>query len=134
MTIKSWTNEYYPVTSDDCLEGSQFAHSKLKWKGLRPEHLKRHELTIDHHDNLVNQDPDDPATFVISGATCALCVQAYTKWADERYVGDKLYCEFCQIFLLTGHTCHDEFSKWVTDHDPEPMIALLSRVSKDEQL
>lgn len=115
MSAETWLAEFYPVAADKVPVEQALQHSLVKWKGLRPEALAKHEIT---------KPPID-----IDAGSCALC-------EHHCDCDGEVSCQTCPLYLTRGETCDcpvgDEFlapyQMYSLEHNPEPMIDLLEEV------
>lgn len=126
MGIASWTKKHYVVSADEAATDDITAveHSIAKWKGLRPQVLSKHGLTVDHVGDLVSDDPDEE--FSIDRSTCAMCV------LDSKRA--RACCDSCSYREVHGEICagreDSPYDVWTETQDPEPMIKALKKVRK----
>lgn len=127
MSLKTWKKEFY--SQDPTKKMTKVAavkHSIKKWKGLRPENLKKHGLGYFDVKGLQDSDGDE---FWVSSGSCALCRKYYD---DEQQ--DKNPCYRCPLYKSLGNIECDgvddmPFVLFVdNNNDPEPMIAALEKV------
>lgn len=117
MSIESWKQEFYPVPAEEAATGNVAAlkHSIVKWHGLRPENLDKHNVTPvgTHYIGTTENDSEELA----GSGSCALCV---------------LVSDTCAVCVLTevNSTCGESWHLWVYKRDPEPMIAQLEHALK----
>ena len=131
MSLKTWKEEFYPVEADSpeaqASTRAAIEHSLRKWRGLRPEALRKHEVRLEgpYNKEIVDNTGDRiDDRFGISGYSCALCHMA------EFYI-----CDDCPLVKVSGVACDhaeniDEVSAWevyIHTADPEPMIAQLEK-------
>ena len=121
-----WCEEFYPVEAQAATESDSEAlrHSLLKWQGLRPENLAKHDLMAGHFGAIQDLTSFDPPLLYVDGSSCALC---------QRYPRD---CSRCPLTKAndgtpcTGSKGLLQLSPWrhfLLHKDPEPMIALIER-------
>jgi len=130
MSLESWRLEYYPVPATHVPVAEAVAHSLLKWQGLRPDNLSRHNMEVDSFGNLAYMgDLDVKDYFPVDGRSCALCV---------HHIAAISSCTRCPITLAIGRPCDARedledastpWSSWTQDGDPEPMIAALEKAA-----
>ena len=127
MSLESWKQEFYPVEARDVLKASAIGHSLQKWKGLRSENIRKHEVPVRSWRN----------NNFVCGASCALCTH-YLEPARPPLPR----CTECPLYKLRGgYPCDFEtpseilspYSAWTDDSDPEPMIALLEQAAELER-
>ncbi len=146
MSIESWKAEFYPIpVGSDAydrhmgtkaifprdLRAAALAHSLHKWKGLRPEALKKHGLVrsgIYIEDVKLLRDTRDD--FGIDSQSCSLCKHFVRPWE----------CRGCPLYRQTGQKCQgtngppdEPFSIWTRTGNPEPMIEALQRALDREE-
>lgn len=146
MSLKTWMNEFYPVSADALTTpAGAIEHCIRKWEGLRPENLERHGMvkTIDSKYDIIEKgrklnDVDliyldaeeavEYGAFKVNADTCALC----------RLHGNG--CESCELAnSRDGLDCYSDndeerqtpFDEWGQKHDPEPMIFWLVKARVD---
>lgn len=107
MSLNTWKKEFYPVkaSSKEALK-NPIEHSIRKWKGLRPENIKKHHLQITDKKHLIDSKK---VKLFIDESSCACCKGAYD-------------CYDCCVRLFD---CFDAYACWKNDVNPEPMIKLL---------
>ena len=121
MSIESWKKEFYPVLADSACKTDLQAlrHTLKKYHGLRPENIKKHNLT--HRYNVIRDSRD---IFLFTGSSCALC---------RKYSS---FCKSCPIRKSEGGSCSEKengaYIKLMNDSDPEPMILLMEKLIKKE--
>ena len=134
MSLESWKNKYYPRAAGQAILDGVIAsteHSLNKWTGLRPANLVEHGLVVVEPVKGKTGITDGTETLMLDDSTCALCQLAYKMVeGDEQYV--ELYCEACPLYASLGmQSCFDNdwspLTAWRKNHDPEPMIAAISR-------
>lgn len=125
MSLKTWTEEFYPITASEVPKDPKTAiqHSLKKWIGLRKCNRDEHETILPGATYLTSQD--DWRAVSISGSSCALCFHYGELPFENR-------CDSCPIVIHTGKTCDkgnfSPWRQWMDMKDPEPMINLLSNV------
>jgi len=122
MSLSSWKKEFYPVpaTKSKSFELQAAEHSLLKWTGLLPKNLKKHELTIDFWGDLQGKT----GSFKINASTCALC--------QRHVLRRNLLCGTCIInekFIQCDHP-DSAYRRWRDDRNPKPMINVLKKCVK----
>lgn len=106
---RSWLREYYPLTVSELVKNrvtsrDMVEHSLRKWKGLTPEVLDQHQLSIfDKVYEKVLVDESMYPVLSISDASCVLCHQFV--YFDHK---DNMKCEDCPLHRVLGHRCDDE--------------------------
>lgn len=153
MSLKSWIKTFYPVSALDATESDEMAvkHSVLKWRGVQPSHLKRHQVVYNYCRVVATKDilpipngrlmprrgellfKPNVDTFHFSSSTCALC-QRYrdlplhspdTLPASRCF--DRASRKFCPIVRLNGMTC-DTSEHWIASRSgAQPMLDLLRK-------
>ena len=134
MSLDSWKAEFYPTPAKECDRANAAAHSLRKWQGLRKENLARHQLKASGS-ALFAADVTDfmnaRAEMYVDGCSCALC----ECYHDNNSTSYETACENCPLTKVLGHKCDDRESaeispyfKFVSEEDPEPMIAALEQV------
>ncbi len=128
MSIESWNSEFYPVPADQVSKEDALDHSSLKWEGLRPENLERHEVSL-LDDRIVDADSSG---IRIDSSSCALCF----------HFDSEEYCPGCPIYESRGRRCDwrlrgevlhpwGYFSKF---NNPLPMIEALRKAKEFVQI
>jgi hypothetical protein len=128
MTIQSWKNEFYKIPAGNCKTLSDaITHSILKWNGLLPENLQKHNLIKCGH--WLTEVPDKSDCFEIDTDSCALCHNYYRRNFDE------MTCSKCPINILIGHDCdssdNSPYFNWIIDNNPKPMIKILKKIQRN---
>lgn len=117
MSIESWMREYYPVLAENVPKESALAHSYLKWCGLLPENLCKHDVTV------IDYKVGD---IEIDSSSCALCKHS-------------LYsaCSGCPLASVDAagnrDSCEEEYRIWLMVQDPQPMIDRISAAIEKSQ-
>ena len=110
MSTESWMKEYYPVLAENVPEESALAHSYLKWCGLLPENLCKHDVAV------VDYKVGD---LEIDSSSCALC---------KHYLYSA--CSGCPLAFVDAAgnrgSCEKEYNIWLMEQDPQPMLDRLS--------
>ena len=133
MSLATWKKEFYPIKANKVSKKNAVAHSIQKWKGLLPENLCKHCVSIDECGNVTDGSFD--GTLGINTQTCALCFH-FGPETDN--------CDDCPLFQTrSGHNCDDTrdgeqeppFGEYRDDQDPMPMLAwlLLTQELQNEQ-
>ena len=139
MSFESWKEEFYPMPAEEVRPERALEHSLQKWKGLRPENLKKHGVVYDKIRQAV-LDPDHPEAdhpegedrLCIDGDSCALCVHNHDT--------DDTLCESCPFYKARGNVACDSARKdedidqyefvpyfaMTKRSNPEPMIRWLT--------
>lgn len=138
MSLASWKEEFYPIPAGEAKGDALTAvdHSLKKWEGLRADNMKKHECY--GAGSSISDEPlsvvTDEGTMRLDSNSCALCM-----YNDEQ---KGCYCDSCPITLATGSPCDDGYGdrededglapwdEWTTNHNPEPMIAVLETTRK----
>lgn len=127
MTLKTWIAEFYPVPAEnlkEAFDSTCIKHSIKKWEGLRPDALKRHDVTFDR-----GTLEGEGGLLEINDLSCALCV----KHLNPK---DEVECYFCPLERVRGNvpcdceTFEEERSPFAVacregamdEPDVEPMI------------
>lgn len=119
MSLKTWKEEFYPVSANKVSKQDALEHSIKKWEGLRLENLKRHGLIQNRR--AITEDRSF-AYFNIDSDSCALC---------QHYAG-KNSCIGCPLYHIRHNTKCDVrnfeisvdavYHEFVNNENPEPMI------------
>lgn len=143
MSLKTWRQEFYPISADDIVEKNKFRvsgdivllkHSLSKWIGFREENLNKHGVKLGKLKDGVKCLYDEYGVeFPIDAKSCALCVSYLTEDNDFS-------CDGCPLFEFRGKaSCDDQSlaeadaersSPWwafVTYSNPEAMIGELEQ-------
>lgn len=135
MSLNTWKEEYYPVPTKDASRKTALEMSELKWLGLRPEALRKHELRKSgrYITELPNNYNSFSSNLSIDGSSCHLC---------QLYADAGQGCVECPIILYKqkegllsldcDESCGPEYLMWVHTGDPEPMIRLIQATRKEE--
>lgn len=125
--LQTWMNEFYPIPANSKLsEKKAIEHSILKWTGLLPENLEKHNVHKGYGSYILDSNSK---RFDISGITCALCEKYYIDSDEEEaFLTVDSACENCPLYKKLGFGCgegtveKDPWRKFVLDSDPELMI------------
>lgn len=139
MPIKTWMEEFYPVTAQEAVETAALTsnndkrkfdlllvdHSIKKWEGLTRDNLNRHNCFQDKLYPHIIIAPADGTTFSINTESCALCERYY-----EDPDGERSECYNCPLNEYLGHPCfgyqnNTPYSQFTTYGNPFPMIEAL---------
>lgn len=136
MSLETWKEEYYPVSAKDADPKTALELSELKWLGLRPEALKKHELDKSGNcvKELLNNHKSFPKNLPIDESSCHLC---------SLYANRGQGCVACPITFYKQKrgflspdcevSCGPEYLVWCYAGDPEPMIELLQAVKEADE-
>ena len=132
MSLKTWKQEFYPKPASRVAKKNAIKASLLKWAGLRPENLAKHDMVVSH--GFVHETEDDEKEFWIGGEDCPLCV--HYNVPEECRSPER--CGDCPLVIAEtamsprGEPCDywtadrtPPYGRWSKHKDPEPMIALL---------
>lgn len=126
MSANTWKKEFYPITAREAAEGTNLEavrHSLQKWKGLRPDNMKKHKLILKYGEILYKGEE----VIVMGDTSCSLCVKHDTRFGA---------CGTCPLSRSRGGNRCDRtrareekspWGAWITYNDPEPMIAALEK-------
>lgn len=128
MSIKTWKNEFYPVSATSRMsKKAAIKHSIKKWEGLLPENLKKHGVVLNGLGD-VCENLGSHFCFEISTDTCALC---------EKYFND--ICSKCPLYKKLGFKCGkgeikdgDGWKSYMDEGSPELMLKNLRSLFVDE--
>jgi len=124
MSLNTWKKQYYPTPASRCRKADAIAHSLRKWRGLRPEALKKHKVYLSGSTML-----DNDVYFIIDASSCALCRH------HLRSEGEK--CTDCPLHQTLGRDCDDgrgsPYRALTAEYNPEPMIAALEKTLARQQ-
>ena len=121
MSLATWIEEFYPVPAAECPREQALEHSILKWTGLLPENLEKHEVK---QCGSYVQNFDEKNWLRIDGSSCALCQYYYR--ADFGCRGR----DPCPIVLVTGKTCDSLYARFIREGQGTPMLDLLCQVKE----
>lgn len=131
MSITSWKKEFYPIEACNATSSllSALNNVLLKYIGARKINLKKHKVHFGKKyfigSTLCNISGNGN-TFNFSGATCALCL--------KYRMGMISTCVSCVLSKI-DYECYkpnSAYNKFLRG-DPEPMIAILKKLIKEEQ-
>ena len=125
MSLATWKKEFYPKEIEKTTVKESVEHSILKWEGMLPKNLKKHNLEWDGCNGIVEVDNTENY-LICNGDTCALCYHFYDETNFEEHE-----CEKCPLFLATGRACgyHDgnEYDRVVDGDSPLVLINALKK-------
>ena len=125
MSINSWKQEFYQGRLRDAAHDPVKAteHCIVKWTGLTPANLKKHDLIKDpdyfNQDSIVN--PKTNGRFTVGEAECALCLYDSTHSLHS--------CCACPLTKV-GALCRNEdspYQRWVRTGNNKPMLVALKK-------
>ena len=125
MSIKSWKQEFYPITAKQAARKGDLAaidHAYLKFRGTFPSNLKRHRCEKRKCRVLFGD-----FEFCFSFETCALCVR------NTETILDMPRCGRCPLFVSGGVRCPgfgSAYREWEESNDPRPMLKALRAARK----
>lgn len=155
MSLKTWKEEFYPTRAIEHRMPGQgddpdmrptreqalaaLDHSILKWSGLTPENLARHEVQVIGTAAGCNlyDSATVSASMWVNSETCALCVLFLDNHREEgeTAVGaDESRCGGCPLVAARGGFACDESPHGMAPYmqfaslagrDPQPMLDLL---------
>lgn len=125
MSLETWKKEFYPIPADKVKSHKKAVeHSILKWTGLFPKNLKKHNIYKTKNTGIYEPPSittdEDNYNFVIDCSTCALCCLV----ENDRDVN----CDNCKIVKVTGKRCDNPWIRWRDKTDPKPMLKVLRKV------
>lgn len=132
MSLKSWKQEFYPITAKSAARGSMIKaieHSLLKWKGLSPSNIKKHGISLSMGLYWTYLE-DDQGYLSITASSCALC---------EKYYDGMVRCQKCPLYLVRDNTPCDRMMEGESvspygifqDYgNPRPMVRFLKKALK----
>ena len=103
MSMKTWREEFYPVSAGTARRRSwrwAAKHSLRKWEGLKEESLRKHDVRYSPEDNAVVDA--DGARLKLTYDTCALCQKAEEL---EEAIPGKSWCNLCPLACV-GYSCN----------------------------
>lgn len=134
MGLASWKVEFYPIDAQDVTTWAQaIDHSLLKWKGLLPNNLAKHNVILDSAAGWFVCDRSRQR-LDIDSFSCALCHLAsrYKKHTAA------VMCSLCPLAKIRGGNPCDKttwrdvgkspWAEFVNNGNPRPMIAWLQRL------
>ena len=80
MSVKTWIEEFYPVSAKDLVNRGNPSdldlvnHSLKKWEGARSGNLERHKVELDCAK--LSDDGEIGDVFFFGSETCSLCWKA----------------------------------------------------------
>jgi hypothetical protein len=133
MSLKSWKEEFYPVSAKRCggSDLKRVQHSLQKWRGLTKANLQKHGVKYCGGDIVEDVYKDcnwEETLFYVDATSCALCV---------KYLNRGGGCEGCPLVLVRrgGEPCdrpyeRSPYSKWEEEGKAQPMISLLEKAER----
>lgn len=123
MSLRTWLNEFYPISAADVPIEMALAHSIRKWEGLQPHNMERHGVCLTDNHEVTNIQPvaeEEPAYLSINSSSCALCCHH----AGSACLGCPL------VLVLNGHGRCDygpgsPWGKFASRHDADTMLRTL---------
>ena len=127
MSLETWREAFYPKPAYECSESEALAHSIQKWVGLQKANLRKHGLTREPWDNVV--DPKDGGSaFGVNSGSCALC---------HYYLAGPPLCSTCPLYKLLGEECDagssSPYQHWDSTGDTRPMLRALRKALAVQQ-
>lgn len=133
MSLKSWKQEFYPISAKSAARGSMIKaieHSLLKWKGLSPSNIKKHDVHITQR--VYGVWLEDGTDYLhIDASSCALC---------EKYHDNGIpRCQKCPLYIVRDNTPCDQamedeskspYGIFQEDGDHRPMVRFLKKALK----
>ena len=124
MSLKTWKEEFYPIEPSSTFSKKEaIEHSILKWTGLLPENMSKHNLQV-RVGSII--DIPNAESLSIDTTTCALCRLFYIE--DDN--GD--ICEDCPLMDYLDMRCDDTenedgspYGEFCETGNPEKMISSL---------
>lgn len=127
MSLKTWKKEFYKTKpSKRMSQRTAIEHSILKWTGLLPKNMSKHELS-----KWSFFIEDDKESFEIDVSSCALCV----KYLGKKKSHELDACAACPLAQHLGSPCDvDEkpYLAWRRTGNPRPMIKALKALLEDK--
>lgn len=119
MSLKSWLDEFYPISASEVSKEDALEHSIRKWKGLLPVNLAKHKVAYQWEEVQPRDKEERIHSFLIGSSSCALC----QHWYD-----DESGCPECPL-VKAGHICCDDYnSAWRERYNnPARMVEELER-------
>ena len=130
MSIKTWKEEFYPVSATSRMsKRDAIEHSIKKWEGLLPDNLKKHNVAIGRYGDIHGDVHDDEIIFEISDQSCALC---------QKYFGE--CCIKCPLYEKLGFECGkgeieagDGWESYMEEGSPELMLKNLRSLLDEDK-
>jgi hypothetical protein len=124
MSLQEWKLKFYPRPASLVYVNDAINHSLTKWRGLRPEQLKKFNITVSSgilQDELCN-------IFQIDYKTCALCEYYYHNFT----------CDCPLAITRKGTPCdkrlpdeiYSPYYRFIKNDDPELMIKWLEKAKR----
>lgn len=123
MSMQTWLQEFYPVPACDLINSSpleQAEHALLKWTGVLPENLAKHNIAKYICDNKIG---DAAEQFRLITDVCVWCLKYYYS---RR-------CDGCPLNHVNCLMDNSVYLKWMTFEDPIPMIEEIKKVVENER-
>ena len=126
MSFDTWLDKFYPLEAYHekviATDKTAVEHCIVKWEGLRPDNIQEHGMKVFGRRSLKTEG-ENTGFFSIDASTCALC----TRNSSLGNYG----CWGCPIYSFKDlRDCSKEYTEWIENKDPEPMIDLLKRTLK----
>lgn len=139
MSLKSWREEFYPVSAA-CVEGRNncLQHSIKKWDGLTKDNLDKHRCSIRKAGgHLMIYDVYQLGDSMSMAFSCALC----QEYLDRETQSDPHPCHKCPLYQFrNGVPCDDAsendieglspFQHFFHFSNPQPMRDLLKAAAE----
>jgi len=124
MSLETWKSEFYRIPADSPelkTKAQRIEHSLMKWIGLTPENLGKHNCEIDL-DMDVKGNESCAEFFRFGSSSCSLC--------------NNYWCSDCPLRETLGYPCSDgDDSPHQLFHakgNSEPMIEALAKTLDKE--
>lgn len=110
MSVETWKKEFYPKPADSKMGvRGAILHSLLKWTGLRPRNMKKHDVQIDMNGDIVHtrniREIGNPMQWMeINSSTCALC---------QKFIEREGHCLHCPLYLHLGQRCDSITGRYI---------------------
>lgn len=134
MSMQTWMEEFYPVEAEKVPAAQAVAHSLRKWRGLRPDNMKRHGVFWGYKHTLNYITDAGGYCLFIDAGSCALC------WTHVNLTGS---CASCPLSIARhGHPCDykrpaEALSPWAAGSgkmkNVEPMIYWLEEAAQTQK-
>lgn len=132
MSLKSWKQEFYPITASEAADTLDLVgavkHAIQKWTGLRKENLDKHECR--QNDRNKFRVMYKRSRFQVDTESCSLC---------QMFLDRNFNCNGCPLFESRGEIrCDGEMAKernspyneWLDTGNPAPMLRALRKALK----
>jgi len=145
MSLQTWMEEFYPISSTDTpiefkgntkvlsfkdhLDIYAISLAEKKWSGLSPENLAKHDvhliatyvvpLSVKTVEEIELLEKDQ--VFIVGISTCALCALYHLPPTP---------CISCPIMQKNGFTCIPAYIRSIEEGNPEHMLKILAETKE----